>query len=202
PLPEAVRPQLLLYGSWTAYALGASCIVYFVDRARAALRRREELLAEQRDLRLQAERLSSLGTLAAGAAHELANPLATIAVVSKELEHELRRSGQDAALEDILLVRGQVERCRKILARMAHTAGEAPGESDTWLPLALLVEQTLEELPSRERIRVDLSDALAEAELRCPPEALAQTLRVLVDNGLDASTASGSVRLSAELRSD
>lgn len=190
--------QLFLYGAWVAYALGASCIAYFLHRARSALRQREQLLSEQRELRIQAERLSSLATLAAGAAHELANPLSTIAVVSKELEHELPLLLGDSesgatAVADVALMRGQVERCRKILARMAHTAGEAPGESESWVTVSGLISETLAELPETERIERVVADELREAELYCPKEALAQAIRVLVHNALDASTASVTV---------
>lgn len=187
--PAAESGHVDLYGVWVAYGLCASCLVYFIQRARSAIQQRDQELSEQRELRIQAERLSSLATLAAGAAHELASPLGTIAVVSKELENELRGSGHTAAVEDIALVRSQVERCRKILARMAHTAGEAPGETDNWLALGDLLEHSISELPERQRLRVELSRELDRAELRCPKEALGQALRVLVDNALEASAA-------------
>lgn len=190
--PAVSREQVLLYGAWVAYALGSSCIAYFLHRARAALRLREVLLAEQRELRLHAERLSSLTTLAAGAAHELSNPLSTIAVVSKELEHELGRLllGSEAgktAVADVALMRSQVERCRKILGRMAHTAGQAPGETERWFRVRQLLEEAVAELPDASRVVLQVSPELESAELFAPKEALAQALRVLVDNALDAS---------------
>lgn len=190
--PHWDREDIFLHGSWVAYALGSSCIAYFLHRARRALKQQEELLLEQRELGVQAERLSSLATLAAGAAHELANPLSTIAVVSKELEHDLTKLLGDSehgktAVEDVSLVRNQVERCRKILGRMAHTAGEAPGEADSWITLRDLLEEALAELPDKDAIDREVAPELHDAELRCPKEALAQALRVLVDNALDAS---------------
>jgi two-component system, sensor histidine kinase RegB len=188
---QFTREQVFQHGAWAAYALGASCIAYFLHRVRAALRLREQLLLEQRELRVQAERLSSLATLAAGAAHELANPLSTIAVVSKELEHELGHLlGNDAsrtAIADVALMRSQVERCRKILGRMAHTAGQAPGEAEDWLTLRQLLEGAVAELPNANRVELHVSPELDLAELYCPKEALAQALRVLIDNALDAS---------------
>ena len=176
-----------LYGVWVAYGLCASCVVYFIHRARVAISLRDQQVSEQRELRQQAERLSSLATLAAGAAHELASPLATIAVVSKELEIDLERGLQSTAIEDIALVRSQVERCRKILTRMAHAAGEAPGESDHWIGLDSLLQFVAADLPQRQRITWTLPPELRDAELLCPKEALAQALRVLLDNALEAS---------------
>jgi two-component system, sensor histidine kinase RegB len=135
-----------------------------------------------------------LATLAAGAAHELANPLSTIAVVSKELAHELAGTNNTSAMADVALVRGQVERCRKILARMAHAAGEAPGESSQWISLATLFREATEELPEKGRIQWDASSLAAGTQLNVPIEALAQALRVLLDNALDATAASIQLR--------
>lgn len=179
--------DVYLYGVWVAYGLCASCVVYFMHTARGAIEEREKQLSEQRELRLQAERLSSLATLAAGAAHELANPLSTIAVVSKELEYELAKSALTSAMSDVALVRTQVERCRKILTRMAHTAGEAPGEAEIWLALDALVSLTVDELPEKGRLVLWSAEDLLGGQLRCRKEALAQALRVLLDNALDAS---------------
>ncbi len=176
-----------LHGVWVAYGLGATCVVYFIQRARAEILEREQLLADEAKLRQEAERLSSLATLAAGAAHELASPLGTIAVISKELEHELSKSDSTTIVDDVRVVRSQVERCRKILTRMAHTAGEAPGESESWVLAAGILEETLAELPDTSRLVVRVDTQLEGSELRCPREALVQTLRVLLDNALDAS---------------
>lgn len=190
PLTHAVENlDVHLYGVWVAYGLGATCIVYFLQRARAEIEDREHLLAEQAELRRQADQLNSLATLAAGAAHELGSPLGTIAIVSKELEYELERVGHTGALADVALVRTQVERCRKILTRMAHTAGEARGESDDWIALQRLLADTVDELAERARVKLHVETPLRNAQLKCPKEALQQTLRVLLENALDASTA-------------
>lgn len=186
-----------LHGVWVAYGLGATCVVHFIQRARAEIQEREQRIAEEANLRLQAERLSSLATLAAGAAHELASPLATIAVLSKELQHDLRDTGNDAALQDVELVRTQVERCRKILTQMAHKAGEAPGEYETWVTLDELVDEVVGALPEKERIRIVIEEHLRTASLKCPKEALSQTLRVLLDNALDASSDAVELKLDA-----
>jgi two-component system, sensor histidine kinase RegB len=58
------------------------------------------------------QHLSALDGLAAAAAHELGTPLATIALVAKELERALTPGPHD---EDLTLLREQVARCREIL---------------------------------------------------------------------------------------
>lgn len=190
--------DLHLHGLWLAYSLVASCIVYFLQRARATIEERDAELTVQRKLTEQTERLSSLATLAAGAAHELSSPLATIAVVSKELALDLAPLGNTRALEDVELVRGQVERCRKILARLAHTAGEAPGEADVWVPMDDLFTSAIAELANNQRVSSRIDPDLSRWQLRCPKEAFGQALRVLLENGIEASKEP--VELHARLR--
>jgi two-component system sensor histidine kinase RegB len=69
------------------------------------------------------QRLSALDGFAAAAAHELGTPLATIALVAKELKRELPPDGPH--VEDIDLLVSQSGRCREILARLANRDAEA-----------------------------------------------------------------------------
>jgi two-component system sensor histidine kinase RegB len=63
----------------------------------------------------------ALGALAAGAAHELGTPLATIAVVVGELERETFQNAEVHA--DLALVKEQVDICKGIISSMAARAG-------------------------------------------------------------------------------
>jgi two-component system sensor histidine kinase RegB len=81
-------------------------IAWFVARMTASIRDRDHRLAAAREQALRDERVVALGALAAGAAHELGTPLATIAVLVGELE---RDPSLDAdARADLALVREQV----------------------------------------------------------------------------------------------
>ena len=131
PLP--LPPKLHQWGLMAAYTFAAVNIVYFVQRVHCVLRTKQALLAAAAS---RSERLTSLATLAAGAAHELSTPLATIAVVAKELELRIADrshssqpgAGNAAAIEDAQLIRQEVERCRTVLSHMAADAGTTSGE--------------------------------------------------------------------------
>ena len=85
------------------------------------------------------QRLSSLGTLAAAAAHELGSPLATIAVGAREIARDLP---PDSALaEDMELLLSQTTRCRDILAELARRPEADGGDPFLQLPLADLVDE-------------------------------------------------------------
>jgi two-component system sensor histidine kinase RegB len=188
--------QLHLQGMWFAFAVAAAFIVYFVTRVQRALAEREADLAAERAAALRNERLASLATLAAGAAHELATPLGTIAVTARELERQAARQ-QPAPLEDVRLIRSQIERCRAILDQMAVDAGESAGEAPVPTTLARVVEEAVRDLPAAPAVEVDLGP-LGETTLLAPPRALGQALAVLLKNAQDASPPGGTVRLGAE----
>ncbi len=118
-----------LQGMWLAYSLAAGFVVHFVSRVASALQAREHELFELQRSAVRHEKLASLSTLAAGAAHELGTPLGTIALVAKELERGLDAgSAAEALIPDARLIRQEVERCREILQQMAARAGEGAGE--------------------------------------------------------------------------
>jgi two-component system, sensor histidine kinase RegB len=179
--------RLHLGGMWLAFVVAAGFIVSFVQRMLAALARREAQLAEVRRVSAQHEKLAALTTLAAGAAHELATPLGTIAIASAELARALDRLEAPQGLrDDVALVRAQVQRCRVILQGMSARSGELAGEAVTSFPVEAWLGDALDGLHEATRVRTVGDTAL---EVRGPRAALAQALRNLVKNALEASQA-------------
>jgi two-component system, sensor histidine kinase RegB len=75
-----VRRQGLI----AAFAACAVVNCYFITRVSRALQQREAELRRVEKQRAASERLEALATLAAGAGHELASPLSTIAVIAND----------------------------------------------------------------------------------------------------------------------
>ncbi len=145
PLPHAHNNDFNLHvlGMWFNFMLSAGLIAYFVVKMGNTLRERDQRLAEARENALRDERLVALGTLAAGAAHELGTPLATMAVLTKELEQDY------AALPEMTgkmrILRDQVNRCKGILSTMASSAGQARAESGHAVALDDYLEDVLKQ---------------------------------------------------------
>ncbi|HVC50768.1 MAG TPA: ActS/PrrB/RegB family redox-sensitive histidine kinase [Stellaceae bacterium] len=137
PEPLDFPPQLIV-GHWTALVFATVFIAsYTWSVAREARRLRDAVAATQLALARE-QRVSAVGALAAAAAHELGSPLATIAVVAGELVRDLPADSPHA--EDAALLLSQSERCRRILAELAHQPQEDGGSPYARLPISALVE--------------------------------------------------------------
>jgi len=110
-------PLLFRLAIATATLTGIALTAGYAWRAAAEAARMELALNMTQRVLAREQRLSALGGLAAAAAHELGTPLATIAVVAKEMA----RSAPDGPLrEDADLLVSQAERCREILTRLTE----------------------------------------------------------------------------------
>jgi len=193
PLPlgdsHARHMSLHLQGMWVAFGVAASFIVYFLLRVRRAAERHERELDAARSAGLRQERLASLATLAAGAAHELLTPLSTIAVIASDLQRDLAQPGASPrAVEDARQVRAQVDRCRAIIERMRADAGDTAGEGFASVPVATLVESAVGGVAnSRVAVRPEIAAAVADRLLTIPPRAVGQALSALIENAQQAS---------------
>ncbi len=174
-------------GRWAAFILTACVIAFFINRIQRALKRRERELTQVRQAQMRSEKLASLATLAAGAAHEFSTPLSTIALVANELQRGLDDYDLPSRFaEDAQLIRDQVERCHDILHQMSADAGESMGEFARPVSVPELVDHILDGCRDPERVQISM-DTDRPITLTVPPSALGQALRGLLNNALEAS---------------
>lgn len=187
PEPSAHGFHMHVVGMWLGFVLSAVLIAYFVTRMGIALREQQQRLAQARERALRDERLLALGALAAGAAHELGTPLATMAVVTGELAREC---ADDARLARRLnIVRGQIDRCKQVLAELAEQAGEARADAGRKLRLRAYIETVLDDWQRRRpevQYRVEWETAAAPDPWILADRTLEQALLNLLDNAADA----------------
>ena len=122
PLPWAGEtvfnlPPIYLAGMWAAIVCATVFSVIYARRISQEARLMSSALQATEMVLAREQRLSALDGLAAAAAHELGTPLATIALVAKELKRELPKRFKHG--DDIELLISQAARCREILTRLA-----------------------------------------------------------------------------------
>ncbi|MDW8261639.1 MAG: ATP-binding protein [Phycisphaerales bacterium] len=203
-VPEGVLDaRVFSVGSWIALTLEATLIAYFIGRLARSLRQREQELLSMRERAARSEQLASLTTLAAGAAHELGSPLATIAVVAKELEHAVQKvdSGTELA-EDTRLIRREVDRCRRILDRMRVDIVRDIAQQRRRLEVQELIDLVINDLPEEERPRLRIWRDPAVQAIFAPPRAVQQALGVMIRNAFDASPPGQTVTLQVHQRGE
>ena len=135
--PGEVEFSLHLAGMWLNFIVSAIMIAYFIGKMTVSIRQRDQALADIRETRLRDEQIVALGSLAAGAAHELSTPLATMNIVASELQHDYATDAELA--QSLQILRNQVAACKTILTRLTTVGASGRAESgaamsiDAWL---------------------------------------------------------------------
>ena len=180
--------MLHVWGMWAGFLLSAGLVAYFVSRIGNTLKDRNQLLASAREHALESEKLVALGTLAAGTAHELGTPLATIAILANDLEKATR---DDSRISKKLgLLRGQVSRCKEILSRMAASTGQSRADQGEPVTVNNYLEDILEEwLKTRPEVAAE-SDfkGIDPAPQIIADRTVTQAILNILNNAADAST--------------
>lgn len=195
--PAPALPFLYVTGVWTAILLGVAFIGVYAWRVAEEARQLAEALAATERVLAREQHLSQLDGLAAAAAHELGTPLATIALVAKELDHALPKEGPVA--DDLKLLREQVERCRGILAKLTSLDQDEPAFLGT-MTISHLLEEVVEPQRTPEiAIKVEAGGEGPEPVCRRSP-GLLYGLANILDNAVDF--AAGAVEVEARWSAD
>lgn len=188
---------------WISFATCSCVLTYFVSQLALEVRLRDRRLAIAEKEKERAQRLEALATLAAGAGHELASPLSTIAVIAGELSRTLNKPEiPDKVKKDFGLIREELSRCKDILHRMKSGAGEAAAERLHPVTLREIINLTIDAMREPQRVDLHMEKAVADFKAMLPKQALSQALRNLLQNGLDASEPQQMVILKSNIERD
>lgn len=192
PLPwpageNLTLPNHYLAGLWVAIICGTVFSAIYARRIAEEARQMSAALAATEMVLAREQRLSALDGLAAAAAHELGTPLATIALVAKELKREMPDSSPHS--EDIELLISQTARCREILGRLS-SRDQATDEVFGRVKMSALLEDLVSPLRGSDvDIRItstpdSRSATLSEPVFRRNP-AIAYGLANILENAID-----------------
>ncbi|HEY5072299.1 MAG TPA: ActS/PrrB/RegB family redox-sensitive histidine kinase [Caulobacteraceae bacterium] len=193
PMPwapgESLRlPATYRIGCAVAVIVGIFFTAAYAYRAANEGRRMELALHVTETVLAREQRLSALGALAAAAAHELGTPLATIAVVAREL---VRETPEGPLRQDAVLMVEQAQRCRDILRRLTETP-EAADALHERMTLLQFLREMLEPHAGKAAVRAEAvvtgPPGMAAPDLWRRPEIL-HAMTAIVENAFDFATA-------------
>jgi len=118
-----------IVGMWFGFILSAVLVAYFVTSMANTLRQQEQSLFHVREQTLRDEQVVALGALAAGAAHELGTPLATIAILADELQSDYFEKYNSDLQTKLGIISSQVVRCKDAISVLSASSGEIRAES-------------------------------------------------------------------------
>jgi len=156
---------------------------------------------------VRSEQLASVGFLAAGVAHEINNPLASIAICAESLEGRFREilddsDSQQAVIGNYLrMIQTEAFRCKGITEKLLDFSRIGPGKRQN-TDLGELIRGVLEMLGhlgkyQRRHIEFAPREAVTAA---VNPQELKQVVLNLLTNALDSLDDGGTVRVQLESR--
>lgn len=190
-LPLLTNPvhaaRLHLMGMGATFAFSIAALVLLISHMTAMIRARDARLNQFRERQLRDEKLVALGTLAAGTAHELGTPLATMGILTSELRQD--GSLSQTVREDLELLWQEVLHCKRIISGITAGAGAQrlegahPEPVGPWITRLLVQWQE-----SHPGTKAALQGTLNDSPLLVVEPTLEQGLINLLDNAANTGS--------------
>jgi signal transduction histidine kinase len=167
-----------------------------LEHSYAQLRRQaDELIAAEMDLRRN-ERLSALGELSAGLAHEIRNPLGSIRMAAEVVTEGL--TAEDSRYEFGRILQKEAQRLNAVLEDFLGLARSPVEEVEEVAVATMFAELQLQMTPIAAAARVKIVVIATDEVLAVPAVPLRQALLNLAQNAIQAMPAGGVLTLSAQ----
>ncbi len=156
------------------------------------LKRNENIIESQKAQLFEASKLSALGQMAAGFAHEINNPLAIINGKTMLSERELRKDevNKEIILKNLETTKKMVTRITRIIKGLKNLSHSSKDDQPEFISIQDLVEDFVImanlKLTGRDiDFKIDIESVKAE-KIFCNPIQISQVLMNLFNNAMDA----------------
>lgn len=170
------------WGMWVNFGFSAVLISWFVVRMAATLKEQSRAIARNRESGLRDEQIITVASIAAGTAHEMRTPLATMAVTVDDIAYD-----HPELKDEMAVLEQQIERCDAVLRELVSTTTEDSQMVVT--QFGALLDSILEKwsLTRPEiKLQTQVSDKVSGLKIRYD-QSLQHALINLLNNAADAS---------------
>ncbi|MBI3872118.1 MAG: hypothetical protein HY304_03460 [candidate division Zixibacteria bacterium] len=199
-----------VWGEWRLFTLllliglvaaGAGVVMSLVNRVVRALEDREADLSTSQQQLITADRLASVGMMAASVAHEVNNPLTTIKVLIHTVHEKLPKTDPRRADLDIVLT--EIDKIKVLILRLLQFARPREPEFSA-VDLNSILSRVVDLIrPQAQAQKLSVRERYTPlSPLRADGPLLGQAILNILLNALDATPAGGTIRVSTDGGSD
>ncbi|MGA0545699.1 ATP-binding protein [Brevundimonas sp. VNH65] len=179
---------LHIQGMFICFVLTTVLLLVFVTRITRNLRDRDRRLAELKQQSVEEDHIVRMGLLAAGAAHELGTPLATLSVILRDWRRLPFFRRNTEAKQELGVMEAELERCKSIVRGILISSGELRGEGVIRSEARQFIDDCVQEWrKARTPPRLDYRNAFPACTRMLADVALKQVIFNLLENALEAS---------------
>lgn len=161
------------------------CLPFLIEKLEEA---NIEIKETQEQLH-SAEKLASIGQLAAGVAHEINNPLGSIMLYASMLKRKLEKAGCDSQnSEDIQIIMDEANRCKNIVGNLLNFArqGRLKISSIDIYEVIKSIVHTITLNPDNSRVSFNINADDQECKIEGDSDQLKQVFINLLNNAVEA----------------
>lgn len=156
------------------------------------------------EIAVQADKLSALGLMASGFAHEINNPLSTIQVHAEDLEERLKTEKSELLLSEEIerylgIIRKNVGRAKKITENLLNFSRKSEWKQE-WIYVPDILEESLSlfnHIFVTKKVSIQREWEPTLPRIRGDALQLMQVIVNLLNNALDAVSPKGDIRIQA-----
>lgn len=174
------------------------CLPFLIDKMETAY---SELKETQLQLH-NAEKLASIGQLAAGVAHEINNPLGTILLYASMLKDDVMNLATDSeSVDDVKMIIEETNRCKGIVSNLLNFArqGKLKLENENIVQIINEVIRTAKLNPQYNKVKISFNSTLDNNFIQVDSDQIKQVLVNLITNALESLEFSGKKEIDINL---
>ena len=168
----------------------------FTDLAIAINKMLDEL-GKRETLTIQSHKIRAVGTLTAGVAHELNNPLNNITLTAAMFLEDYQRLSDEERLEMVQDVLNEASRSKRIISNLLDFARESSSQLEI-IDLVQVIKETIDLARNQIRlsdIKIEFDPADNLPRIHGDSQQLKQVFLNLIFNAADASPKGGKIRI-------